>query len=199
MPMPSAAWRIVQQMFERFASSYPASDAGARQWTHATIEQLAFSVPDGGWCAKRASLDRPESKDCVARQIDGRFEGWDVLIGADGGPVRLADYPPTYHDLRAEENQVPIIVTARNHLLSNPLPPSPEPPSPLPSTDLADLMTKAEAELAALRASVLRDGDHVSLRTANAHVVCAEGGGGGTVNATRIDVGAWEIFLVEKR
>ena len=79
---PRSEWRIVEQMHAKFASTLPATEDGAREWTRMTIEQLAFSFPTGGWCWKSASRDRPPSKDCVARRIDGRFEGWDVLQSA---------------------------------------------------------------------------------------------------------------------
>jgi hypothetical protein len=42
-------------------------------------------------------------------------------------------------------------------------------------------------------------GGRISLRTENGHYLCAEGGGGGEVNATRDAVGGWETFTIEPR
>jgi hypothetical protein len=114
---PRAEWGIVEQMHAKFARTQPATEDGAREWTRMTVEQLAFSFPAGGWCWKSASRDRPPSKDCIARRIDGRFEGWDVLQSAGAtGPRVLTAYPPSFHDLIAEGNQQPILVTPKNHL-----------------------------------------------------------------------------------
>lgn len=38
---------------------------------------------------------------------------------------------------------------------------------------------------------------HIAFKTANGHYICAEGGGGGEVNATRTAIGGWETFHVD--
>ena len=120
MDFPRPEWNIVEQMHAKFARNLPTTEDGAREWTRMTIEQLAFSFPAGGWCWKSASRDRPPSKDCIARRIDGRFEGWDVLQSAGAtGPRVLANHPPTFHDLIAEGNQQPILVDSKNHLAAD--------------------------------------------------------------------------------
>lgn len=114
---PRTEWGIVEQMHAKFARTRPATEDGAREWTRMAIEQLAFSFPSGGWCWKSASPDRPPSKDCIARRIEGRFQGWDVLQSAGvNGPHVLARFPPSFHDLIAEGNQHPIPVNSKNHL-----------------------------------------------------------------------------------
>ncbi len=101
-------------MHQRFASEFPPNDDGARGWTKKTIEQLAHTYPNGGWCWKSTDSTSPPSKDAIARQIEGRFEGWDVLTGAGAnGPKHLASYPPAYHDL---EGHHPIPVEGKDHL-----------------------------------------------------------------------------------
>ena len=114
---PRTEWGILEQMHAKFARTRPATEDGAREWTRMAIEQLAFSFPSGGWCWKSASPDRPPSKDCIARRIEGRFQGWDVLQSAGvNGPHVLARFPPSFHDLIAEGNQHPIPVNSKNHL-----------------------------------------------------------------------------------
>jgi hypothetical protein len=123
MQYPSAEWEVVRQMHARFSSTFPATEDGGRGFTEMVVEQLDFSFPDGGWCWKKSSPNNPPSKDCTARQIDGRFEGWDILNAAGvQGPRELAENP-AYHDLRG---QVPIEVTAKNHLGAS----VPEQPAP---------------------------------------------------------------------
>jgi hypothetical protein len=39
----------------------------------------------------------------------------------------------------------------------------------------------------------------IALRTDNGHYLCAEGGGGGEVNATRESAGGWETFTIESQ
>ena len=50
----------------------------------------------------------------------------------------------------------------------------------------------------ALEAASIKYGLSIALRTGNGHVICAEGGGGNEVNATREIIGSWETLLVEK-
>jgi hypothetical protein len=66
------------------------------------------------------------------------------------------------------------------------------------SDALAQRVAALEAELQALEAASIKYGLSIALRTDNGHVICAEGGGGNDVNATREIIGRWETFLVEK-
>lgn len=117
MDMPKAAWRVVEQMHARFADTLPETEDGARAFTHMVIQQLVFLFPAGGWCWKSSTPNHPPSKDVVARQLEGRLEGWDILIAAgETGPRRLAGYPPEYHDLIAAGPQHPIHVEPFNYL-----------------------------------------------------------------------------------
>jgi hypothetical protein len=128
MQIPTAAWDVIKQMHAKFSDDFPPTEDGARAFTEKTIQQLKHSFPSGGWCWKKASEGRPPSKDCAARQIEGRFEGWDILSAAGAsGPRNLANFPPTYHDLIAEGNQVPIEVDAKNHLGTAPPVEDPDP------------------------------------------------------------------------
>jgi hypothetical protein len=59
-------------------------------------------------------------------------------------------------------------------------------------------VAELKAAVAELKATSLRYGSGLALRTDNGHLVCAEGGGGGEVNATRTRAGGWETFTTEK-
>jgi len=78
------------------------------------------------------------------------------------------------------------------------------PAKPVSDTDpnLAAKVAALEADLTALKARVreletARRSTRVALRTDNGRYLCAEGGGGGEVNATRPTPGPWETFSVE--
>lgn len=139
---PETAWSVVERMHATFAKAisdtHPDREAAARAWTQMTIEQLVFTFPTGGWLWKSGDPNRPPSKDVVARQRAGTFEGWDVLQAASiNGPLVLAQYPPGYHDLTGQH---PIPVMGQNHLGATP----PDPPDP-PTDDLAQRVTALEA------------------------------------------------------
>ena len=124
MDFPRTEWGTVEKMHARFAQTLPATEEGAREWTRMTIEQLAFNYPFSGWCWKSSSPTSPPSKDCIARQLAGRFEGWDVLQAAGvTGPRMLASYSPPYHALAGQH---PIPVTAKDWLEDEPPPPPPD-------------------------------------------------------------------------
>ena len=63
---------------------------------------------------------------------------------------------------------------------------------------LALRVAALEARVRALEAASIQYGGSIALRTDNGHVICAEGGGGGVINATRNTIGSWESFRVEK-
>lgn len=87
----------------------------------------------------------------------------------------------------------------------------PPPPEPQPGVDVAPDIARLNRQVAVLTARYdelkdlianLRptvDGARVALRTENGHYLCAEGGGGGSVNATRDAVGGWETFTLERQ
>ena len=66
------------------------------------------------------------------------------------------------------------------------------------SDALAQRVVALEAQVQALEAASIKYGRSIALRTGNGHLICAEGGGGAEVNATREIIGSWETFLVEK-
>jgi hypothetical protein len=90
-------------------------------------------------------------------------------------------------------------------------PPAPEPTFTLIDTSrleaiLAALINQATALEARVKELEARPQtpaasfpQRIALRTENGHYVCAEGGGGGEVNATRTAAGGWETFDVEPR
>ena len=68
----------------------------------------------------------------------------------------------------------------------------------VPSHAMVQRVAALEAKVHALEAASIQYGLSIALRTDNGHVICAEGGGGNEVNATRKTIGKWETFLVEK-
>ena len=64
---------------------------------------------------------------------------------------------------------------------------------------LVQTIDELRKRLDRLDRDALKSGDRVALRTDNRHVVCAEGGGGGTVHSDRESVGSWETFTLEKQ
>jgi len=122
---PREAWTVVEAMHTKYAQKcideHPSDmDAAARDWTEMVVQQLVFSYPQGGWIWKSGDSTRPPSKDVSARQLAGRFDGWDMLKAASiNGPRDLADYPPGWHDLAGQH---PIPVTGVNWLKTAPEP-----------------------------------------------------------------------------
>lgn len=111
---PRNAWAIVEQMHARFAADFEPNEHGARAWTQKVIQQLVYDFPAGGWCWKSSTPNNPPSKDVAARQLNGNFEGWDLLSAASlNGPRDLSPYPPAWHDL---SGQTPITVFPINWL-----------------------------------------------------------------------------------
>ena len=66
------------------------------------------------------------------------------------------------------------------------------------SDALAPRLAALEARVRALEAAAVQYGGPIALRTADGHVICAEGGGGREINATRNVIGSWESFVVVK-
>jgi hypothetical protein len=72
------------------------------------------------------------------------------------------------------------------------------PPAQPPVLELDALIKRIDA-LEAQMKRTLQDGSIVAFKTDNGHFVCAEGGGGAQLNATREDVGGWEKFTLRKQ
>jgi len=72
----------------------------------------------------------------------------------------------------------------------------PPPQAPVPGLD--SLIRRIEA-LEAQMKRALQDGSKVAFETDNGHFVCAENGGGSTLNATRSGIGGWETFKLHKQ
>jgi hypothetical protein len=64
--------------------------------------------------------------------------------------------------------------------------------------DLQRALQEARAALETVAQAGLHYGSAIGLRTTSGHLVCAEGGGGGEVNATRTGLAAWETFHLER-
>jgi hypothetical protein len=115
----------------------------------------------------------------------------DVLMFGDQGVDILSDAEGAAVASWQEKGQILGEYVDVSALGSEP-PPTPPPPSPL---DLTDILRRLDA---LEKRQPLIDGVKIALKTDNGHVVCAEDGGGGTVNATRTAAGPWETFTVVK-
>jgi hypothetical protein len=120
------------------------------------------------------------------------FGWWADVLGATGAGLATPLAPSWLRSSDDRRSFVP--PTAVN---APPPSPGPIPPTTTPSTppgDLSDILRR----LAALeQRPVSIDGVRIALKTQDGHVVCAEGGGGREVNATRTGVGPWETFAIE--
>lgn len=109
------------------------NDDDRRAWALKAAEQLAFSVSPQ-WGTKRSAPGFPQSKDAVARHVDGRLCSWDIVDGSSR-EVRFG----LVEDITG---QVFIPVTPRNHVAAPS--PAPEPPA---ESDLRGLLEELRAEL----------------------------------------------------
>jgi hypothetical protein len=110
------------------------NDDDRRAWALMAAEQLAFSVSPQ-WGTKRSAPGYPQSKDAVARHVDGRLCSWDIVDGSSR-EVRFG----LVEDITG---QVFIPVQPKNHVAS-PTPPAPQPPA---ESDLRGLLEELRAEL----------------------------------------------------
>lgn len=127
MTLPDDVWARIQ----RFAQGYPppqgvpgdAHDDRCRVWTRCVSEQIRAEFgPE--WGTKRASADRPPSKETIARQGAGRLDGWDLLNGAATGRPTLSS-DPSYHDI-ADQVFIPVAAVDRlGRTSSRPMIPQP--------------------------------------------------------------------------
>jgi hypothetical protein len=114
--MPATAWALVKRMFNEKRFDYEATEDGARAWTKAVAEQLAFSDPGAGWGNKSTSPSGTIGKDVVARHrpgAPGLIEGWELLTASGAQGPRVLTDPPTYQSL---DGQFFRPVDPHNHL-----------------------------------------------------------------------------------
>jgi hypothetical protein len=145
-----------------FAARYPipqgtpgeAHEEACRQWTLRFCEQCTFSFPFMRYGAKRASPDRPTSKDTLARQDVVTLWGWDLLIGAGTGRPTLISGPGPGKNLTDPPDgpQVFVEVAPYDWLGDPDVAPAPTCPcAEQARTMLAALATLAEQQQAILR------------------------------------------------
>lgn len=106
MLMPEPVFQLVRAFAARFPvpTGFPgeAHDEACRAWTTQLCQQVAWSVPDQGYGAKRADPGRPLSKDVLAQQTATGLIGWDVLIGAGTGRPAVIGAPGESLDLTGQ-------------------------------------------------------------------------------------------------
>src|SRR6187399_2699112 len=71
----------------------PAAEDRARQWTLGLVAQVCYEHHGMGYGSKRASPDRPISKDGLAQQSGAKLFVWDMLSGAGTGTPSLTNNP----------------------------------------------------------------------------------------------------------
>jgi hypothetical protein len=198
MRLPDGVQAIVDALYHQFTSLAHGDDDQRRELTKKIVEQVTFQFPgqNYGWKSAHAHGLAP-SKDSLAKRLvpfpadtpapAGALISWDLFNGSTREPNRLpesSDIPGQYFLPLAGVNHLgtaPVPVPV-------PVPPSPGTPMPVPPDALADILRRLEK---------LEGPRTVAIRTDNGHYLCAEGGGGGTVNASRTAVGAWETVTLE--
>jgi hypothetical protein len=128
------------------------------------------------------------------RLQDNRFEIYDIMLGTNpGDPKRpnadLAcfNYAGTFAD--GENGFFYTVASSGQPPVSQPPVSQPPAPTPAPGLDEAAIRRIVQDELSKPR--------KVAMKTHDGHYVCAEGGGGGEVNATRTSAGIWETVSLE--
>lgn len=152
-----------------------------------------------GWKSNHPNGAAP-AKDAIAQLPDGerytpnvrqRLHIWDLVNGGTRQPFAQ----PVMSIADGSEVQYFIPVAPIDHLAGAAPSPSPEPP-PAPPVDLSPLL----AYIQELEERIERlESRKIAIKTHDGHYLCAEQGGGGPVNATRIEVGGWETFTIESQ
>ena len=154
MDLPQNVRALLTQFAQRFP--LPQTPGGGeehenrcRAWCLKFAEQVRFSTGDDAWGVKRAGEGRPQSKDTIARKLEGtRLAVFDLMLGAGTGAPTLVGEP------HGEEvtDQVFIPVNPVNHLGG----PAPEPASALTAAQKAAVNTMIAAAIAPLKADIAR-------------------------------------------
>jgi hypothetical protein len=104
-----------------------------REWCIRFAQQARFTFPSRMYGVKRASPDRPISKDSLALlPLNDALVSWDLMLGAGTGRPTLAP-EPKFHSI---PSQVFVAVAPRDYLEGGgvPVPPGPDPgPAPAPA------------------------------------------------------------------
>ena len=175
---------------QRVRAKYP-TPLGARHWEYlvdlAQQADVQLYVKPGGANVLIPPLNVRVSMDVVGRGSLGNH--WaDTLSDAEGEarPVwRVGEGPAdgTYVDVSG--------VALPGQPAPGPTPGPTPTPGPVPSPDvIASILARLDA-LEGPRAVTIQTND-------GKHYLCAEGAGGGEVNATRTAVGGWEVFTIAR-
>jgi hypothetical protein len=124
-----------------------AHEERCRQWSIGFAEQCAYTFPDAVYGVKRATPDRPISKDSLANNKVA-LVSWDLLLSAGSGKPVLAD-EPAFHSI---PEQIFVEVEPKNHLgAAVPVPvPTPTPtPVPVPCQcgEVIELLAEMRLEI----------------------------------------------------
>ncbi len=107
-----------------------AAEMRAREWTLGLIAQVGWEHPNQGYGSKRASADRPLSKDGMAQQTGATLVVFDMLSGAGTGQPSLNANP----DSQDITGQIFEFVQPYDVIGGQPTPPEPTPVPPQPGT-----------------------------------------------------------------
>jgi hypothetical protein len=189
-PTPEPPVMDYLAIITRVRAKYP-TPLGARHWeflvdvAQQTVTQLYRKEDDNS--VKIPALGVRVSLDIIGRGTLGN-QWADILANSEG----TADPVFQLKDTPALGEYVDVSGVA---LPGQPLPgpaPGPTPtPGPVPSPDvIASILARLDA-LEGPRAVTIQTND-------GTHYLCAEGAGGGEVNATRTAVGGWEVFTIAR-
>jgi hypothetical protein len=190
MRLPDFAQSIVNKLYLKFNSLALGDDAARTDLCRKIVETITFNDPSGRWGHKRQK-GGSFSKDTLGKIESGLQIGFDLFNGSTRRPN---DHPDSF---RLDDATQEVSFFAGVNWLEDAIP-APG-PSPAPDSDLLTRFKALEAKVARLEDMALVDGSRVALRTDNSNYVCAEGGGGGEINATRTQAGAWETLTVVKK
>jgi hypothetical protein len=136
-------------VIEAFAGRYGLpgfSKEEGQAWVARLASTFAARFPQEGWGTKRASPTRPLSNESIARPLNGRLWGYDLIVGA-GAPGQHLESRAHPEDI---SDQVFVEVDAFDHLgVQQPGPgPGKDPPitqPPVTGTDLGPVLTEIRA------------------------------------------------------
>jgi hypothetical protein len=155
-PMNMSLPTNVKQIRDRFVAQFPVPHMGpdaiksddafenvCRAWIRRLTEQVVYETRDAEWGVKNAGGGRPQSKDSLAWNVNGRLINYDLLSGVGTGHPTLVGNPEG-EDITG---QVFMPVEAHDYLghgqPADPPPPVVVPPTP-PSTDFAQCVIKLD-------------------------------------------------------
>jgi hypothetical protein len=197
--LPQGIHAIVVALYTRHKELARGTDDQRRVLQKMICETVrAHYGPTYGWKSNHG-IDIANSTDALAELPAGvvfkrnerqEIHVWDLFDGTSREP-----FPPHMSEV---VHQFFVPVEPIDHLSgTTPEKPKPNEPSPPDDHDVPPTSPDVIADILR-RLAALEGPRKVAIRTHDGkHVLCAEGAGGGDINATRTGVGPWETFTIE--